>query len=83
MFYPTDKLSICHKGQIYLSNNKKIFHLVYDSFGWMPRQNILRTCNATKRYGKVLNSSEVPVIRISPLGKPIIIILSELKHLSN
>ena len=49
----------------------------------MPRQNILRTCNATKRYGKVLNSSEVPVIRISPLGKPTIIILSELKHLSN
>ena len=58
-------------------------HLVYNSFGWMPRQNIKRTCHATKSYGKVLNSLEVPVIRRSPLGKPIIHKLSELKHLSN
>ena len=49
----------------------------------MPRQNIKRTCHATKSYGKVLNSLEVPVIRRSPLGKPIIYTLSELKHLSN
>ena len=49
----------------------------------MPRQNIRRTYPATKSYEEVLNSLEDPVIRRSPLGKPIFITLSELKHLIN